>query len=116
MPHQRKCNRSLVTQARQSKRIVIPISREEYAAILEDTSAFKGYLDRLQAQHPELFPTGMEAGYRWYGRYPVSKKMPDVPMRRIRLTGPEAASSGPVFTLVPSFVMPYKTGDTEAVE
>jgi hypothetical protein len=116
MPHQRKCNRSLGTQARQSKRIVIPISREEYATIMDDTSAFRGYLDQLKAQHPELFPAGMEMGYRWYGRYPVSKKMPDVPMRRLRLKGPDGTAPGQVFTIVPSLVMPYKTGDAEAVE
>src|SRR5260370_37865268 len=104
MPHQRKCNKSLVIQARQSKRIVIPISREEYAAIMDDTSALSRYLEGLYAQHPELFPAGMERGYRWYGLYPASKKMPELKMRRIRLNTPDIASSGQVFSIVPSFV------------
>ena len=42
--------------------------------------------------------------------------MPDVHMRRIRLNGSAAASPGPVFSIVPSVVMPYQTGDVEAVE
>jgi hypothetical protein len=115
MPHRRKCNNSLGTQARQSKRIVIPVSRDEYALIMDDTTAFRQYLDELQARHPELFPHGMAAGYRWYGRYPVSKKMPDVHLRRICLNE-SAVGPGQVFTLVPSFVMPYQTGEVEAVE
>jgi hypothetical protein len=116
MPHQRKGSKSSVVATRQSKRIVIPVSREEYAIMVEDTSAFRSYLDGQMAQHPELFPSGMEAGYRWYGWYPVSKKMPEVRMRRIRLKASEGNARGQVFSIAPSFVMPYAMGDAQTIE
>lgn len=113
MPHQRKCSKSKVVQARQSRRIVIPIDQEDYERLLGDTNAFRVYLDQTIEQHPELFPTEIKQGYRWYGLCPRSKKMPEVRMRRIRLS---AAPASEVFTIAPSFVLPYGMGQVEAVE
>ena len=84
MPHQRKCSKSDVVRAKQSKRIVFPIGKEEYERLIGDTDAFRAYLNQLIEQHPELFPAEIKQGYRWYGLYPRSKKMPEVRMRRIR--------------------------------
>jgi hypothetical protein len=113
MPHQRKCSKSKGIQARPSRRIVIPIGQEEYECLMEDTNAFRAYLDQRLEQYPELFPTEMNQGYRWYGLYPRSKKMPDVRLRRIRLS---AAPASKVFTIVPSFILPYGMGQVKEVE
>jgi hypothetical protein len=61
--------------------------------------------------HPELFPENSQQGYRLYGLHPASKKMPDVRMRRIRFHATDE-----VYTIAPSFVMPYATGDVDEVE
>ena len=113
MPHQRKCSKRKVIQARQSRRIVIPIGQEDYERLMRDTNAFRSYLDQIIEQHPELFPAEIKQGYRWYGLYPRSKKMPEVRLRRIRLS---AAPASEVFTIAPSFVLPYGMGLVEEVE
>ena len=113
MPHQRKCSKSEVVQARQSKRIVFPIGKEEYERLIGDTDAFRAYLNQLIEQHPELFPAEIKQGYRWYGLYPRSKKMPEVRMRRIRL---KSSETDEVFTLAPSFILPYGMGQVEDAE
>ncbi len=113
MPHQRKCSKRKVIQARQSRRIVIPIGQKEYERLMRDTNAFRVYLDQLIEQHPELFPAEIKQGYRWYGLYPGSRKMPEVRMRRIRLS---AAPASAVFTIAPSFILPYGMGQVEDVE
>ena len=98
-----------------SKRICIPIEREEYEQILLDKTAFRQYLDMKVEQYPELFPSTIQQGYKLHGILPPSKKMPDVRMRRIKV---EAKRDGKeeVFTVAPSFVMPYMTGYTDDVE
>lgn len=110
MPHQRKCSQRKEIQARPSRRIVIPIGQEVYECLMGDTRAFRTFLDTLIEEHPELFPAEIKQGYRWYGLYPRSKKMPEVRMRRICL------SDGGVFTLAPSFILPYGMGQVEDVE
>jgi hypothetical protein len=89
---------------------VIPIEPEAYEHLLRDTSAYGQYVDQCLEEHPELFPAEIKQGYRWYGLYPRSKKMPAVRMRRICLRG------GGVFTLAPSFVLSYGMGQVEDVE
>ncbi len=76
---------------------------------------YRDYLDTMFAQCPELFPAEMEPGYTWHDILP-SKKMPEVRLRRIKLKSLDTDGKGQVFTLVPSFVMPYMSGDTNEVE
>ena len=95
-------------------RICIPIDRAEYDRILGEPVAFRTYLDGQIADHPELFPEAIQQGYQLHGILPPSKKLPDLRLRRIKLTAPEA--EGAVFSVAPAFVMPYMTGYTEAVE
>ena len=92
---------------------MIPIGREEYECLMGDMNAFRAYLDQLIEQHPELFPARIKQGYRWYGLYPRSTKMAEVRMRRIRLS---AAPASEVFTIAPSFILPYGMGQVEDVE
>jgi hypothetical protein len=111
MPHQRKCTKTKTTQTRANQRIVVPIEPQDYEQIVGDTAAFRRYVDEMIKQHPELFPNAIDQGYRLYGLHPASKKMPELAMRRIRLH-----ASGQVYTVAPSFVMPYATGYVQDVE
>ena len=97
-----------------SKRICIPIERVEYERILGDKIAFRQYLDSQIAQHPELFPTTIQYGYQLYDTLPSSKKLTDLRLRRIKVTTAEGKEE--VFSVAPSFVMPYMTGYTDEVE
>jgi hypothetical protein len=111
MPHQRKCTKTKTTQTRTNKRIVLPIDQQDYDAIINDTAAFRSYVDDMIERNPELFPADMQQGYRLHGMHPTSKKMPEVRMRRIRLH-----TSEEVYTIAPSFVLPYATGYVKEVE
>jgi hypothetical protein len=66
--------------------------------------------------HPELFPSSIEGGYKLHGKRMPSKKMPEVTLRRIQLSAPDDQGQAQVFTIAPSFVMPYMTGYTDDVE
>lgn len=94
----------------QSKQICLFIEPEEYGRILFEPEAFRRYLDREIESHPELFPAAIQQGYNLHDILPESKKMPGIRLRRIKLC------TGHVFTIRPSFVMPYMTGYTDDVE
>ena len=97
-----------------SKRLCIPIEQAEYERILGDPVAFRTYLDGQIAEHPELFPAAIQQGYQLHDTLPPSQKLPRLRLRRIKLTA--AAAGAAVFSVAPSFVMPYMTGYTEAIE
>jgi hypothetical protein len=67
-------------------------------------------------QYPELFPPDIGAGYLLHDILPVSIKLPEVRLRRIRLCQDDAAGQAQVFTIAPSQVLPYMTGYTDDVE
>jgi hypothetical protein len=113
---QRNCTNSKIEPGKASQRICIPISREEYAEIVEDQRRFRDRLDGLMKDYPELFPAEISQGYQLYGFCRPSVKMPEVRVRRIGLTRPEGLGEPVVYHVVPSFVMPYMTGDADAVE
>ncbi|MCP4541195.1 MAG: hypothetical protein GY832_29020, partial [Chloroflexi bacterium] len=81
-----------------------------YNSILFDPEAFRQYLDGRIEQHPELFPVAIQQGYQMHDVLPESKRMPGIRLRRIELC------TGDVFTIRPSFVLPYMTGYTDDVE
>ncbi len=97
-----------------SKRICIPIERAEYERILGDRIAFRKYLDEIIRQSPELFPAMIQHGYQLHDMRPPSKKMPDIRLRHIKVTSAEDGEE--VFSVVPSFVMPYMMGYSDEVE
>jgi hypothetical protein len=97
-----------------SKRICLPIERAEYERILGDKGAFRQYLDRQIARHPELFPAAIQGGYHLHDILPPSKKMPGLRLRRIKVTTAEGLEE--VFSVAPSCVMPYMTGYADEVE
>ena len=90
-----------------TKRLCIPIDRAEYDRVVGDPGTFRAYLDKQIADHPELFPVAIQQGYHLHDILPASKKLPDLRLRRIQLTKPEAKEA--VFSVAPSFVMPYMT-------
>jgi hypothetical protein len=94
----------------QSKQICLFIEQEEYDTILFECEAFRRYLDSEIKVHSELFPAAIQQGYKMYDILPESKKMSGIRLRRIELY------TGDVFTIRPSFVMPYMTGYTDDVE
>jgi hypothetical protein len=114
---QRKCSQEKDTNylSHKSKRICIPIERDEYNRILLDKKEFRQYLDRMIDQYPELFPSTIQQGYQLHDISPASKKMPEVRMRRIKVKTREGDKEQ-AFTIAPSFVMPYMTGYTDDVE
>jgi hypothetical protein len=98
-----------------SKRICLPIEQEEYNCTVSDPTTFRQFLDPMIEQYPELFPQTIIHGYTLHDILPTSKKMPDISLRRIKVVNPENPN-GDVFTIAPSFVLPYMTGYTDEVE
>ncbi len=79
--------------------------------------SFRSYLDSMIEKHPELFPSGIESGYNLHDILPESKKMKGICLRRIELKVPDSSTlNNGVFTIRPSFVMPYMTGLTDDLE
>ena len=69
-------------------------------------------MEGLIARSPELFPAGIERGFVLSGRLPESKKKPGIRLRPLRLkTDPRRA-----FSLRPSFVSTFLTGDVEELD
>ena len=93
-----------------TKHICLPFpSAAQYREYVDDPAQYRQYLTQMLHQHPELFPKAMHQGFTFHDCY-VSVKQ-DLIMRRIKLQATDA-----VFTLRPSFVMPYMIARTEAVE
>jgi hypothetical protein len=107
---ERECSTELALVAKPSRRIVVACTRPLYDQIIGDSQLFRHYVDQAAAICPELFPAAFAAGY-WCHDVQQSKKMPDVPLRRIKLT-----ATGEVYTIVPSFVLPYRMGYVDDVE
>lgn len=101
---------------RGSKRICIPIERTEYEQIIEDKKEVRQLLDRYIEQYPELFPSEIREGYKLHGMLPPSKKMPGVKLRRVQLKAKDDQNQAQVFTIAPSYVLPYMTGYSDEVE
>lgn len=113
---QRKYSKTRTKVAKPSKRITLPIGLEQYNHIVNDSAAFRQWLNQMIDQYPELFPADISTGYRLHDLLPASVKLPEVQLRRIRLYQDDAAGQAQVFTIAPSEVLPYMTGYTDEVE
>lgn len=98
-----------------SKQICLSIGQEEYNHILFSATAFRLYLDSQIEQYPELFPLTIKQGYTLHDILPESKKLSGVRLRRIKMAAQDSGEEE-VFTIRPSFVLPYMTGHTDDVE
>ena len=85
------------------------MTREQYDAIWDDSQEVRNLLDSLIAESPEIFPPSIKQGYQLSAHLPQSQKMPGIRLRQIDLC------SG-VYSLRPSFVMSYMSGDVEELE
>ena len=96
--------------SRGSKSICVPFASEvHYQECMNDTAQYRTYLRQVSKQHPELFPQALGQGYTFHDCYRSRKQ--EVKLRRIKLT-----STAEVFTLRPSFLLPYGSARTEEVE
>jgi hypothetical protein len=96
--------------SRGSKHICVPFDTEaQYQECVADVATYRRYLTQMNEQHPELFPQAIRGGYAFHDRYRSRKQ--GVVLRRIKLKASKA-----VFTLRPSFVLPYCSARTEEVE
>ncbi len=94
-----------------SRTIRLPIAQTDYARFVEDRAFARTCLEALMEQHPEIFPAPMLEHYVFYGFTASSRKL-GLRCRRVRLGQRGAA----VFTLAPSFVLPYMSARTEQIE
>lgn len=112
-PKTRSCNRahnaSTTKTPKGAKQICIPMEREQYEQIWNDSSTVRQIIDLLIATSPEIFPPSIQKGYQLSGQLPESKKMPGIKLRQIRM------ESG-VYSLRPSFVMSYMSGSVKDLE
>jgi hypothetical protein len=101
----------LTSEPRGHKTICVPLDESQYSVILNEPLCYREYVDEVYEKHPELFPKAMGEGYTLHDKLPYSKKMPDIRLRRIKLKADDE-----VYTIRPSFVLPYMTGYTNDVE
>jgi len=94
---------------RGARTICMPFEPACYPEVVRDNQTFRRLVDEAYAQHPQLFPTGMGEGYKLHDTQ-VSAKL-GVSVRRIKLK-----TTGEVYGICPSFVMPYMVGYTADVE
>ncbi len=93
-----------------NKHICLPFaSAVQYRAYGDDLAQYRQSRAEMLRQYPELFPQDMDQGFTFHDAYASVKQ--DLIMRRIKLK-----RTGAVFTLRPSFVMPYMIARTDAVE
>ncbi len=83
------------------KTICLPIEEGiDYEALVQDRESYRTYLNAQIAKHPELFPEGIEAGYRFHGLVESSRQQ--LTTRRIYLPHQQSA-----YQIRPDFMMPY---------
>lgn len=112
----RQCTKTKHKITNRSRRICLPLDRENYGEIVKDKRAFRAMIDSYLEHYPELFPAEMVQGYQLYGFRQQSKKMPDVQLRRICFHERNADGQLQVYTITPSFVLPYMMGNADDVE
>jgi hypothetical protein len=96
------------SRPRGSSTIVVPIDKDHYEQIASDPDAFRRFLEECFVAHPELFPEAFASGFRSKDCR-TSEKL-GIPIRRI-----ECKTDGSVFSVQPSFVLPYMTGYSDEV-
>ena len=90
--------------------ICLPFASEAlYREYVDHPAQYRQYLSEMLRQYPELFPHDMDQCFPFHDAYASVKQ--DLIIRLITLI-----TTGAVFTLRPSFVMPYMIARTDAVE
>lgn len=96
---------------RGSNTIRIPCDEAQYKELLKRHRSFKNYVDAVYKSNPELFPHLMSHGYILHGKTKASMKMDGLLLYRIKLI-----ANGEVFTVAPSYILPYMVGKVADVE
>ena len=96
---------------RGSKTIIVHFEQEKHYSLIENAKIFRLHVDACYKEHPELFPEGMKNGHYLHGFTVPSVKQDGLRLRRIKLI-----EGGEVFSICPSFIMPYMTGLTDETE
>ena len=112
----RQYSKSKSISKKYSLQITLPIDKDAYATIIDDAKVFRDYLDVMIDLHPELFPPDIQSGYHLHGLSALSKKMPEIRTRRMKLKQVTPDGQAQVMTILPSFILPYRAGYTDAVE
>ncbi len=99
-----------------SRRIVLPMTYEQYEVAMSTSQNARNCLTEQMTAHSELFPRAMEQGYKLNGWTEVSKKMPAIQLRRIRLLNIDENGQKLAYTIAPCDVLPYMTGMASDVE
>ena len=92
---------------RGAKQIVIPMTHSQYDERWGDAARMRADVDRVLAESPELFPSGMAEGYEFHGFGRASRKLNGVRLRKVVL------QDGSAYWLRPSFVMSFMTGTVD---
>ena len=95
--------------ARSCSTICLPISKDVYQDLVNDTRRFRAWLDQAFHDAPELFPDDFAQGYRLKDERSSAKT--GLRLRRVRLK-----ATGRSFSVRPSFVLPYLVGHTDDVQ
>jgi hypothetical protein len=89
--------------------ICLPISKDDYLALIDSPQQFRHWLDAAFHDCPELFPKAFADGYRLKDDRTSAKL-------GLRLRRVECKATGQSFSVRPSFVLPYMAGWTDDVE
>ncbi|MBA3768404.1 MAG: hypothetical protein H0W99_15775 [Acidobacteria bacterium] len=93
-----------------SKHICLPFESEaQYRTLVDDAMLYREFLSHSYRTHPELFPTAWQQGFTFHDAYQSKKTSHRI--RRVKLKETQQ-----VFSLRPSFLMPYHTAHTDEVE
>ena len=115
-PQSRKYSTTEELERLPSRRIVIPLNREEYEAMMATCEQARAYIDDQSTHRPELFPEAMTHGYKFQGWTEASKKMDGIQFRRVRLLTENEEGQRLAYTLMPCDILPYLTGTVSDVE
>ena len=113
---QRQYSKKQTKVTKKNRRITLPVTLSAYNELKEDAVAYRQWLDEMIKFYPELFPADIVNGYTLHDVLPVSTKLANVQLRRIRLNEQTECGQAQVFTIAPSDVLPYMVGLTDDVE
>lgn len=99
-----------------NKRVILPITLQEYNKSAESNESFRKMVDEMIELYPELFPHEIEKGYWLHDNLPASKKLSDVRVRRLKLKEVDSSGKHPVISILSSDVLPNMSGYTNDVE
>ena len=91
------------------RQIVLPLDEETDRMLAADRTEARAFVEEQARTYPELFPSEMrEHGFTFDGFERASRKQPGVRLRRLRVPG-----TNHVYTLRPSYLMPYLVGTVD---